>query len=150
MTGYKLLLARLIFSGLFFMTGVYLVNVARQLIARARVWRARGVLAEGTIIGFDVRSPTNEPARVKLFAPIVTFVTAEGTHVRFTSSRSERPNPYTKGQQVTVRYLPEDPNGAELDAVSRSWMSLIVVVIMATVALAISALPFILPPPTPR
>jgi hypothetical protein len=150
MTGIKLLLARFIFSGLFFMTGLYLVNAARLLVSRARIWRTRGVIAEGTIVAFDIRSPSGDSARIKLYAPVVTFQTAEGKAMRFTSSRGERPNPYVKGQRVAVRYLPEDPSGADLDAVTSGSFALVVVVIMATVAFAVASLPWLLPPPTVR
>jgi hypothetical protein len=81
---------------------------------------------------------------------LVTFTTASGESVEFTSSRSERPNPYTVGQRVAVRYLPEDASNADLESVASGWMPLIVVLVMAAVALTISALPFILPPATPR
>jgi hypothetical protein len=37
------------------------------------------------------------------------FTAANSQSIEFKSSRSERPNPYTIGQQVAVRYLPEDP-----------------------------------------
>jgi hypothetical protein len=49
-----------------------------------------------------------------------------------------------------VRYLPEDPNGADLESVASGWFALVVVLVMAAVALTIATLPFILPPPAPR
>jgi hypothetical protein len=145
-----LLLARFGFSLAFGLAGLYLVSVAIRLIIRQRDWKLRSVGAEGTIIGFAEESPTGDRAGYPLFAPLVTFTTASGESVEFTSSRSERPNPYTVGQRVAVRYLPEDASNADLESVASGWMPLIVVLVMAAVALTISALPFILPPATPR
>jgi hypothetical protein len=145
-----LMLARWGFSLLFGLVGLYLVSVAIRIIVRMRDWNARAIRAEGTIVGFEEERPTGERAGHPLYAPLVTFTTASGETIDFKSSRSERPNPYTVGQRVAVRYLPEDPNGADLESVAAGWMSLVVVLVMAAVALTIATLPFILPPPTPR
>jgi hypothetical protein len=149
MSGATLLLARWGFSLLFGLTGLYLVSVAIRLIIRMHDWKARAVRAEGTIVGFDEET-SGQRAGYPLFAPLVTFTAANGESIQFTSSRAERPNPYTVGQRVAVRYLPEDPGSADLESVAAGWMSLIVVFIMSVVALTIATLPFILPPPTPR
>jgi hypothetical protein len=145
-----LLLARLGFSLAFGLAGLYLVSVAIRLIIRHRDWKKRAVRAEGTIVGFAEETPTGDRAGHPLFAPLVMFTAPDGQSIEFKSSRSERPNPYTVGQKVAVRYLPEDPDGADLESVAAGWFSLIVVLVMAIVALTISTLPFILPPPTPR
>jgi hypothetical protein len=145
-----LLLARWGFSLAFGLAGLYLVSVAIRLIIRQRDWKKRAVRAEGTIVGFAEETQTGDRAGHPLFAPLVTFTAPNGESIEFKSSRSERPNPYTVGQKVAVRYLPEDPDGADLESVASGWMSLIVVLVMAAVALTISTLPFILPPPTPR
>ncbi|HEV7573588.1 MAG TPA: DUF3592 domain-containing protein, partial [Thermoanaerobaculia bacterium] len=144
-----LLLARWGFSLVFGITGLYLVSVAIRLIIRQRDWKLRSVGAEGTITGFAEETPTGDRSGYPLFAPYVTFTTANGESIEFKSSLSERPNPYTVGQKVAVRYLPEDPNGADLESVTSGWFALIVVLVMAAVALTIAALPFILPPPSP-
>jgi hypothetical protein len=149
MSGATLWLARMGFSLLFGLTGLYLVTVAIRLIIRMRDWKARAVRAEGTIVGFEEET-SGQRAGHPLFAPLVTFTAANGESIQFKSARSERPNPYTVGQRVAVRYLPEDPNSADLESVASGWLSLTVVIIMAAVALTIATLPFILPPPTPR
>ena len=94
-----LLLARWGFSLAFGLTGLYLVSVAIRLIIRQRDWKKRAVRAEGTIVGFEEETPTGDRAGHPLFAPLVTFTTASGESIEFKSSRSERPNPYTVGQQ---------------------------------------------------
>jgi len=150
MTGATLLLARLGFSLLFGIAGLYLVIVAIRLIIRMRDWKRRAVRAEGTIVGFEEERFSGDRAGHPLFAPLVMFTAASGQSIEFKSSRSERPNPYTVGQRVAVRYLPEDPNSADLESVGAGWMTLTVVLIMTVVAFTVASLPFILPPPTPR
>ncbi|MEA2328194.1 MAG: hypothetical protein QOE68_3153 [Thermoanaerobaculia bacterium] len=145
-----LLLARWGFSLLFGLTGLYLVSVAVRLIIRQRDWKRRALSAEGTIIGFEEESPSGQRAGYPLFAPLVTFTAPNGEPIEFKSSRSERPNPYTVGQRVAVRFLPEDPDSADLESVAAGWMSLIVVIVMTVVAFTVASLPFILPPPAPR
>ena len=145
-----LLLARWGFSLAFGIAGLYLVSVAIRLIIRQRDWKKRAVRAEGTIVGFEEESFSGDRAGHPLFAPLVTFTAANGESIEFKSSCSERPNPYTVGQKVAVRYLPEDANSADLESVASGWMTLTIVLVMAVVALTISTLPFILPPPTPR
>jgi hypothetical protein len=150
MTGWKLLLGRLGFSLAFGAMGLYLLRVAGLMFAAKRELRQRGVVVEGEIVGFEETSPSGDPAYRKVWAPIVKFRTAEGMPVQFTSAVSQRPNPYTKGQRLAVRYLPENPPGADLDSVSRSWATFLIVVFMMLVSLAVASLPWILPPPTPH
>jgi hypothetical protein len=145
-----LLLARWGFSLLFGLAGFYLLTVAIRLIIRQRNWKKRAVGAEGTIVGFEEERLSGQGARSPLLAPLVTFTAPNGESIEFKSSRSERPNPYTVGQRVAVRYLPEDPYNAELESVGAGWLSLVVVLVMMVVALTVASLPFILPPPTPR
>jgi len=145
-----LLLARWGFSLAFGLAGLYLVSAFIRLIFRQRDWKKRAVRAEGTIVGFEQVTASGEPAGHHLFAPIVTFPAPNGESIEFKSSQAVRPNPYTVGQKVAVRYLPENPDGADLESVASGWFSLIVIFVMAVVALTISTLPFILPPPAPR
>jgi len=150
MSGATLWLARMGFSLLFGIAGLYLLIVAIRLIIRMRDWKRRAVRAEGTIVGFEEERFSGDRAGHPLFAPLVTFTTANGQPIEFKSSRSERPNPYTIGQRVAVRYLPEDPDSADLESVASGWMTLTIVLIMTVVAFTVASLPFILPPPTPR
>jgi len=145
-----LLLARWGFSLAFGLAGLYLVYVFIRLIIGRRGWKKRAVRVEGTIVGFEEEHFSGDRAGHPLFAPLVTFTAPNGESIEFKSSRSERPNPYTVGQKVAVRYLPENPDGADLESVASGWFSLIVIFVMAVVALTISTLPFILPPPAPR
>ncbi len=150
MTGIKLLLARWAFSLLFAAVGVYMSRAARRVFLLQREWGKKGIVALGEIVGFESKSPTNEPARRKFFAPVVTFTAQNGDSIRFTSATSLRPNPYVVGQRVTVRYLSDDPDTADLESVTSSWWPFIALLVLILVAFTIAALPFLLGPPVPR
>ena len=141
---------RVLFSAAFALAGLYLLRVIGALWKRQRDYRKRGLLADGEIVGFEERSPSDYASRGHTYAPKVRFRTRDGAPVEFTSDRALRPNPYTVGQTLRVRYLPEDPLGADVDEVRSGWMMLIILTFMSLVALTIAVLPFVLPPAATR
>jgi hypothetical protein len=149
MPEWEMLLMRWGFSLPFAAMGLYLVIVAARLFVQRRDWKLRAIAAEGTIVAFEHKSPSGSGADRPYIAPVVTFTTPSG-EIRFTSATATRPNPYSVGQRVAVRYLPEDPEGADLESSASSWMSLVVVLILAIVALTVATLPFVLAPPAPH
>lgn len=149
MSPLKLTLLHWGFSLPFAAMGVYMSLLARRVFLKRLEWRRRGILAEGEIVDFKSETPTNEPAGHPLFAPVIAFTTQNGETIRFTSARSLRPNPYVVGQRVRVRYLSDDPDGADLEAVAGAWWPLAALSVLIAVAFTVAALPFILPPPEP-
>jgi len=143
----KLLLMRVGFSAVWALAGVYMLFAARRLFLRKRDLKQRGIVAEGNIVGFQSQNSTTKSGTTTYFAPIVKFRLQDGALMQFTSSRFERPNPYVVGQQVAVRYLPDDPNSADLDAVSQSWFALIALSIAIIVCFVVASLPILLAPP---
>ena len=148
MSGLTLQLARGGFSLLFGATGVYLAAAARRLFVGQRDWIRRGVTTEGEVVAIEMRSPTNEVARRKFYAPVVTFRHA-GELCRFTSALSSEAQRFTVGQKVTVRFLPDDPSRVDLDELTHLWWPFIALVVAALVTLAIASLPLLLDPPPP-
>jgi hypothetical protein len=132
------------FSLLFGAAGLYLITAAVRAIRGFRDFNARAVETEGKIIGFETRSPSGDAAYKKLFAPIVTFHAPGGELIRFVSSLAQRPNPYEVGQQVAVRYLPEDLASADLAASAGAWWPIAAMIFMAIVMLTVSTLPWVL------
>ncbi|MCU1347565.1 MAG: hypothetical protein JWO56_595 [Acidobacteria bacterium] len=142
-----MLLLRILFSLLFGAVGLYLARVAGRVLLRLVELQQRGIVTEGEIVGFQEEIPTGERAGHTFYAPIITFMTKEGHPIRFTSSTSLRQNPYTAGQRVAIRYLPEDPMGADIESTIGRWWPFVALVVMMLVAFTIAALPIILPPP---
>jgi len=143
----KILLGRILFGLAFAAAGLWMARVCLLAIRVRRAWQEEGVVVDGEIVGFEEKADTDITERRKLFAPIVTFRTAEGAPMRFTSSVSNRPNPYTVGQTIAVRYKRLTPAVADLDSAATSLMAVIVTGVMAIVFLGVSILPIILKPP---
>jgi hypothetical protein len=143
----KILLGRIFFGLAFAVAGLWVARVCLLAIRARRAWQEEGVVVDGEIVGFEERADTDVTERRKLFAPIVAFRTAEGAPMRFTSSVASRPNPYTIGQTIAVRYKRLTPAVADLDSAATSLMVVIVTGVMAIVFLGISILPIILKPP---
>ena len=142
-----ILLGRIGFSLAFAIAGLYVLRAAIAVWRNNRRWKTEGVVVEGEIIAFKSESFSGDVARNSFEMPIVKFKIDNGAVMRFTSAHGERPNPYTIGQKIAVRYLPSDPNVAELDAVAGSWFTFIVLVFAGIVALGVATLPIILKPP---
>lgn len=144
----NILVGRIVFSLLFGGVGIYLLTVAYRVYLKQREWDTGGISTEGEIIAFEERASRSRSATWRtLPAPVVTFTTGDGTLRRFTSSTAQRPNSYTVGQKVRVRYLASDPKTADLEAVTSSWFALVAILVLAVVALGVASLPLILPPP---
>jgi hypothetical protein len=146
----KVLIGRILFGLAFAAAGLWVARVSVIAFLARRRWREEGVVVDGEIVGFEERADTDIRDRRPLFAPIVSFKTAEGVPIRFVSARAERPNPYTVGQKVPVRYKRLTPAEADLDAVTSGLFVVVATAVMAIVFLGISLLPIFLPPPTPR
>jgi hypothetical protein len=145
----SLLLMRVGFSLAWAAAGIYLAVGARRVFAFQRRWRRVGVVTEGTIIDFEKETGVMTGSRdwIPFFKPVVTFRTREGDARQFTSSTALRPNPYTVGQRVPVRYLSDDPAVADLEESAMAWWPLIALIVASVVALVVATLPFLLAPP---
>lgn len=146
----KILIGRILFGLAFGGAGLWLARVCVIAIRARQSWKEEGVVVDGEIVGFEERKDTDIAERRPLFAPIVTFQTREGAPMRFTSSVAQRPNPYTVGQKIAVRYKRLTPAVADLDSAAKSLMVVVVTGVMAIVFLGISLLPIFLEPPAPR
>lgn len=141
---------RVLFGLAFAGAGLWCARMSVVAWRRRQDWKRGGVVVTGEVIGFEERSDTNASDRRPLFAPIVTFRSAEGYAGRFTSSQAVRPNPYTVGQKVAVRYMRSSPADADLDSATGSLLTFGALVTFAVVFLAVSLLPVFMPMPARR
>ena len=144
----QLLLMRIGFSVLFGGAGLYLANAARTVFGIQMRWGREGILTEGEIVDFvtDTGITTGSRDYSPFFKPVVVFSTRDGVQARFTSSTGNRPNPYTVGQRLPVRYIPGDSEYMDLDASASAWWPLIALVFASSVCFLISSLPWLLGP----
>ena len=61
-----------------------------------------------------------------MYAPRVTFTTADGRTVVFESRTASSPASYAEGDRVQVRYRAEDVSDARIDSVTGVWLSSLV------------------------
>jgi hypothetical protein len=141
---------RILFGLAFAAAGLWCARMAVLAWRRREEWKSGGVVVSGEVVGFEERSSNDASDRRPLFAPIVTFKSAQGHPGRFTSSQAVRPNPYTVGQKVPVRYMSSNPSDADLDAATGSLLTFGALVTFAVVFLAISLLPIFMPMPARR
>ena len=147
----EILIGRILFGLAFAAAGLWMARVSLMAFGLRRRWKSEGVLVDGEIVGFEERKDTNLSDRRVLYAPIVVFRRREGGEpIRFVSARAERPNPYTVGQTVPVRYMPLEPAKADLDAAAGSLFVPLATAVMAIVFLGVALLPLLLPAPAPR
>ncbi|HEY6051657.1 MAG TPA: DUF3592 domain-containing protein, partial [Thermoanaerobaculia bacterium] len=143
-------LLRILFGLLFAGAALWCARTAVLAWRRREDWKRGGIVVSGEVVGFEERNSNDASDRRPLFAPIVTFKTAEGRPGRFTSSQAVRPNPYTIGQSLPVRYIASNPSDADLDSVSGSLLTFGALVTFAIVFLAVALLPIFLPMPVRR
>ena len=79
-------LLRILLGLAFGAAGLWCARLSILAWRRREEWKRGGVVVSGEIVGFEERSSNDAADQRKLFAPIVTFKTAEGHPGRFTSS----------------------------------------------------------------
>ena len=137
-------LGRIAFSLAFAGAGVYLLRAAWLYWHEMQAWKSKGIVTEGEIVAFETKTPTGDSALGPFYAPVVRFHIENGPSMKFRSSEYARPNPYTVGQRVAVRYRRDDPNMADLDAVTKSRWAFVVLIVMMLVAFTVATLPLVL------
>jgi Protein of unknown function (DUF3592) len=144
----SILFMRIGFSLLFGAAGIYVLRLAVRVVLARREFDRSAVTTEGEIVAFkESRSSSQTDSLTTLVAPVVTFTPQGGSPIRFTSDTALHPNPYSIGQKVRVRYLPNDPAKADLEAVTSSWLALVVLVVLGVVSVTVATLPWLLSPP---
>jgi Protein of unknown function (DUF3592) len=86
---------------------------------RTRRLLQSGAMAQGTVVDAKRYISISEDS-ITSYAPVVRFTTADGRTVEFTSSEGYSSKPDVGGA-VDVRYLPDDPEQAEIDRAT-TWM----------------------------
>jgi hypothetical protein len=97
--------------------GAYGITFLGSLLVpalRTRRLLKTGVLAEGTVVGAEEHTSTADGITSTRYSPVVQFTTVDGRKVEFTSAVGWGNEPNVGGF-VNVRYLPNDPEQAEID-----------------------------------
>jgi hypothetical protein len=139
----KIVLLRIAFSAAFALFGLNMLLTLVKVLRRQRELRQRGVIAEGDVIAYQSKSTTGGRGRT-YYAPVVRFALRDGGRVQVTGSTYLQDKRYGIGQRVTMRYLPEEPDRADLDSETNSWFVPIALVVAIVVCFTVASLPFVL------
>jgi hypothetical protein len=93
----------------------------------------KSVTATGTVI--DLRLEYSEDSNV--YYPLVKFQTENGKEIKFKSSFGTNPPAYQVGEEVSIIYLPDNPNKAQINSFWSLWFLSILLLGMGTVFTAI-------------
>lgn len=102
---------------LFVAFGAFAFLIGLGWLAYGGLLKVRGRSVEGTVVGHE-RSDADGTS----FAPVVSFKTAEGRTIEFTSGEYLPREPPPLGQHVRVLYDPAAPQRAEIDSFETLWM----------------------------
>ena len=105
------------------------------LTFRTRTFLAGSSTAPGQVVGLverescdhsDDREDGRQQVCSTVYAPRVSFTTADGRQVVFVSGTASSPPTYAEGDRVEVRYRADDPSAARIDSVAGVWLSTLV------------------------
>jgi len=88
--------------------GLIFFGIGAGLTYRQHAMEARGVETEGRVVSLS-QSCDDDGCT---YSPVVRFNTRGGQSITFESSYSSSPPAYDVGEQVTIIYLPDDPEKA--------------------------------------
>ncbi|GAB3279237.1 DUF3592 domain-containing protein [Parahaliea aestuarii] len=102
---------------IFAVIGLLAVAGAVWMFLNTREFIANAASAEGTVIEL-VRSRSSDSTT---YRPVVTFTSADGREIEFTSTSGSNPPAFHRGERVTVLYRPEAPETARIGSFFSLW-----------------------------
>lgn len=107
-----------VLSSIFILVGVVMLGLAGRRVAKRRAFILDSVTAVGEVI-----SLVEVPEGVEVtYYPKVLFRTSTGREVTFRSEMGNVDSPRRRvGEKVTVRYLPDQPEAAEIEFLLSLW-----------------------------
>ncbi|GAB3704954.1 hypothetical protein GCM10027592_36870 [Spirosoma flavus] len=93
-------------------------------------WIARSYTVTGEVIDYESQTKYDDEKNrtTTYYHPTVHFHTQAGQDVTFTSSVGSSKRSHSIGEQVGVRYLPSDPEDAQVDEFMNLWLVPIVLI----------------------
>lgn len=131
---------RYLLALVFLAAGCFLSWGTWRALARRSRWLHEGVVVTGRVVALKPRFHRGMEEGPAPLAPVVSVTMQDGTERKFTSSEAQRPAGYTVGQEVAVRYIPNDPKAIELDRTARSLKFVMAIATLAAFCLAAAVL----------
>lgn len=130
----------IIFGGI----GLVMALIAGGMFVYTQSWLGRTVAVEGQVIELAGSGGGGPGRRSGSYYPVVAFTAQDGRKFEFRSGMGSNPPTFQVGEMVTVRYRPDDPQSAGIDAFFSLWflplmfggIGVIFMIVAAGVALA--------------
>ncbi|HEU5483673.1 MAG TPA: DUF3592 domain-containing protein, partial [Microlunatus sp.] len=122
----------LLLAAIFGAVALLLVLIAGGLVLQTRSFLADAVSATGTVVALVERescsTEEDEDGRSRrtcttLYAPRILFTTADGRDIEYVSATASSPASYHPGEQVELRYRPEDPHDVRISSYVELWLA---------------------------
>jgi hypothetical protein len=94
--------------------------IAGGMVVYTQTWLGRTVAVEGRVTEL-AGGGGGVGRRTSSYYPVVTFTTQDGRKVEFRSNMGSNPPAFRVGEIVRVRYLPDDPDSAGIEAFFSPW-----------------------------
>lgn len=101
------------FSWIFGLVGLGLLGGSFWAWSSSQSYITDGIQTTGTVIDLDYRSSDEGSGT---YAPVVEFTDREGMRRVYHSTSSSNPPAYARGEQVTLYYMPGEPERAMIDS----------------------------------
>jgi hypothetical protein len=105
-----------IFGGI----GLLMALIGGGMFVYTQTWLGRTIAVEGQVIEL-AGGGGGSGRRSGSYYPVVRFATQDGRKIEFRSSMGSNPPAFGVGEMVTVRYLPDQPESAGIDAFFSLW-----------------------------
>jgi len=125
-----------IFILVFGLVGLGLLTGTFFALSSEISFRAGALSAPGTVVDLV---PTTDSEGETLYKPVFEFTDRNDRVRRVTGSVASRPPSYGRGEAVTVRYRPENPENAHLDSFMDSWFLVLILGGLGAVFTSIAA-----------
>jgi hypothetical protein len=114
-------------GSIFTVVGLGLLIACSIVTLKSQKFIKEAMRAPGEVVSMSAHTSTSSSksgSRTSTtYAPVVHFTTAEGKEITFTSGVSSSPPAFDTGDQVTVLYMRDDPNHAEVDSFMALWFA---------------------------
>ncbi|WP_128544816.1 DUF3592 domain-containing protein [Larkinella soli] len=116
-----------ILSAVFGFIGLNMLTGSLYSYHKTRTWLADTVRTSGEVIAHEGRESTDSFNRetkreYTVYYPVVRYRTQTGQTVSFTSSVGSSTPDHQVGEEVGVRYVPNDPGSARVDEFFSLWL----------------------------
>lgn len=117
--------------------GLLLLALAVFVVWNTTAWLKRTVEAPGTVV--EMLRTRDKENTGWLYEPVVRFETAEGKTIKFEANFRSSPPAYRVGDTVTVVYLPDAPERAQIRGFLSLWMGPLIMAFIGAVFFGVGA-----------